>query len=268
MNLADDILIERFLKNQLSEEEKATFLIRLESDASFKQSFKLEQQLFQTLNEQTWSFTENDSSKEIREYTSLFKSHEIDKLKKILRKENDNYQKSTHKSFRKWILYATAAVIIFFIVIRSLDTKKNTQTLYTTYLATTELSSVTTRGKQQTELANAQTYFENKEYKKALPILEKEMKQQTNLTGSLFIYTGIAQMELNQFDNALKTFNTLINSDLLDAPKGKWFKALLYIKMNDIDKATKILQDIINHKLYNYKKATELLDKLPKPTWQ
>ena len=39
MNLEDDILIERYLRNELSEEEKKSFLDRLDTDSEFKEHF-------------------------------------------------------------------------------------------------------------------------------------------------------------------------------------------------------------------------------------
>lgn len=261
MNDADAILITKYLRNELTEKEKANFLSRLTSDFNLQQQLKLEQQLFETLGTDTWSFMEGSTSKEVDEYTHIFESNAIKKLQKTLEEENKKYQKSKKNKLLRWLPYVAAVFIISFFMFHFLAVKKDTQELYATYLKKSELPSITIRG-NQSELAKAQAYFEQKDYKNALLIFEKEMNNSPNIRGSIYVYTGITQMELNQLDKAKKTFDTLIKSNLLDAQKGKWFKALLYLKMDDTHKATKILNEITNNKLYNYNKAVDLLKEL------
>jgi len=263
MNLEDDILIEKKLRNQLSKEERALFFNKIEQDPDFKQKLEFEKQLFQNLNEEEWSFEESKKTTEVQEYLEVIQSDEITKLKKQLKNENSIYQASIEKKSKSWFLYVAAAVIILFIsIFNFIDFNSNPQELYADYLSKTELTSIITRGNHQDELAKAQTLFEEKEYAKALTIFEKEIKNKENQTGSIYIYTGISQMELNQFDKAEITFDKLISSDLLDAPKGYWFKALGYLKNNKTEKAKLILNKIVLEKLYNFKKAAALLKEL------
>ena len=69
-------------------------------------------------------------------------------------------------------------------------------------------------------------------------------------------------MELNQFQEAEKTLNSLISSNLIDAEKGYWFKSLLYLKSNQIEKVKATLSLIIKNSYFNNKKARELLESL------
>jgi len=69
-------------------------------------------------------------------------------------------------------------------------------------------------------------------------------------------------MESNQFDDALYTFETLAQSDFIDAPLAHWYMALLYLKKEDSKQAEIQLKKIITENLYNKSKAEELLDKI------
>jgi len=263
MNLEDDILIEKFLRSKLSKEERILFINRLDSDVEFNNKFGFEKELFQSLNEEEWSSVNNTESLEVKEYQKIFKSDEVKNLKQLFKRENNVYQKGLQSKSKSWMIYvAAASCILFFSIFSLVYFKENSQELYVSYLEKTELTSVITRGSNQKELVIAQSLFENKEYKKALDIFEKEIKNKENKIGSVYIYIGIAQMELNQFDKAVITFDKLINSDLLDSEKGYWFKALLFLKKDNYSKAELVLNKIINEKFYNYQKAKELLKEL------
>lgn len=255
MKITEDILIEKYLRNQLSKEELTSFNKRFNLDTLFKEKVKLEKQLSQSLNENQWSAIDN--SPLLNEYKEVFKSKEISSLKEQLKEENAIYQNSFKKKFLTY--YLVASILVFFISISFLLQKESSQKLYSTYLNQTELNSFITRGDNKNELIEAQTFFENKDYAKALTIFEKAILNKKNVSSNLYLYIGITQLKLDKTEKALSTFNALIHSDLLDAPKGYWFKALLYLKDEDTKKSKEILNEIVEKKLYNYQKAKKLL---------
>lgn len=263
MQFKDDILIENFLIKQLSKEEKTVFLKRLATDISFKEKFEFEKQLFEILNEEDWNFQSNTNSNEINAYLDVIRSDEIVNLKNQLKKENEIYKKNITKKTNPLFLYAVASIVLLFSVFYVLKLNKpSTETLYASYLEKTEFTSLITRGENTKELSKAQVYFDNKDYKKALLIFEKLIQNKKLLSGSLYIYTGVSQMELNQFDKAEKTFDNLIQSDFLDAEKGYWFKALLYLKEKNIEKSKMLLNKIVINNWYQYEEAKKLLNEL------
>jgi len=262
MSLEDDRLIESYLQETLSVDEKKDFLNRVESDAEFKKKFLFEKQLFQTLSEKEWGFG-NHNPKDVKAYRKLFESEETKELERMIKSVNTDYQKSKKQhNLTKWI-YSSAAMIALLISVYALFFKSvSTQELYAEYIEKTELPSLIVRGENQNKLALAQQYFENSEYDKALEIFKKEIENTKIQDATIYLYIGISQLELNQFDDAEKTFDLLIESDLIDAPKGKWYKALTYIKRNDIDKAKELLNEIIETSSYNSEQAKNLLQEL------
>jgi len=264
MNLEEDILIQNYLTQSLSEKEKKDFVKRLNTDTSFKEKFTLEEEMFKSLNKEEWSFIEKKNHAEVKEYETIFENEETKEIKKILKKENEKYQKKQNKKSTKKRSYyiAAALVALVFSLYNIINTKESTQNIVASYLNETELPSIIERGEKQNELAKAQKLFENKEYSKALLIFEKEIQNPKNPKAVIYLYTGVSQMQINKLEEANKTFQKLIESELLDAPKGKWYKALVYIKMNKIKEAKEILNTIIKSKTYNFKKAKQLLKEL------
>ena len=90
-----------------------------------------------------------------------------------------------------------------------------------------------------------------------------ELKNNSS-NSNLYLYLGISQMELNQFEESQKTLNSLINSNLIDSEKGYWFKGLSYLKSNRINEAKIMFQKIIDNSYYSHLKASEILIKLNK----
>lgn len=262
MNIEDDILIERFFKKELSENEKISFLKRLKVDNDFKEYFLIEKQLWQTLNDKEWSFIENTNAKDVKEYEELFKSIEIKKIKESINVANKKYKNS--KNLKRFI-YSSAAVLVLFFSIFMLDLskEKSVEELYTFHIEQESLPTLANRGNdvQYEKLIKAQEFFEKKEYKKSIAIFSEELKTK-NESSVVYLYIAIAQIETNQFSEAEITLDNLINSDFIDAQKGYWLKSLLYLKSNNLDKSKEELQKIINNSFYKKEEAKILLQQI------
>lgn len=261
MNINDDILITQYLNNTLSDQERKNVLDRMVNDAEFKEKVLFEKQLLDTFDENKWSFIENTNAAAVKEYSELFKKEE--KLKQALEDAKINFNTPKKTNFN-WYLYASAAMIVLLIaIVPFVNNSSSSSELYATYINTTELPSLSIRGNDSNDIrTKAQHLFEQKKYEEALVILNKELDLSKKQTATVYLYMGISQMELNQFEKATTTFNELLNSGLMDAPKGYWYKALLYLKMKNKKDAVTILNTISSQKLYNYEQANDLLKEL------
>ena len=154
-------------------------------------------------------------------------------------------------------------IILLIAIVPFVNNPSSSTELYTSYINTTELPSLSIRGNENKDIrTKAQHLFEQKKYKEALVIFNNELDLSKKQTATVYLYMGIAQMELNQFEKAAHTFDALINSGLMDAPKGNWYKALLYLKMEKTEDSKVILNIISNKKLYNNQQADALLNEL------
>lgn len=265
MSFEEDILIEQYLKGELSDIEQASFSERLTTDAEFREKVDFERQLFETLNGETWSFAESENSPESEEYKALFRSEEVNAVKATITEVNDRYQKNEKfRRLSKWFLYPLAAAIAFFAAFYLLTpSSKSTQELYFTYLEKSEGPSLNTRGQEDVNqaLVIAESYFENEEYSKAASSFT-EVLATGYQDGSLYIGLSISQLKLERFGEAELTLNQFINSDLIDGEKGYWFKALLFLARDEPTKTISILQSIIDKEYFNMDLAKELLEEL------
>ncbi len=264
MSLKDDILIEHFLRNRLSKEEESQFLKRIELDEHFKEQFVIEKQLFETLNEEEWSFMGNVNTTEIEEYEKLFKSEETLELKKKLKEVSSNYKKNTRRK-RIITFISSAAAIVFFVIglniffTSTVDSKE----LYANNIELEKLPSFKNRGENNAEihLITAEELFKEKKYKKSISVFDEFlMKNKSN--SSVYIYKAIAHIELNQYKKGKNILDELIHSDLIDAEKGYWYKGLLFVKFNELENAKKTLNIIVEKSYFKNKEAKSLLEKL------
>ncbi len=265
MSLEEDILIQKFVRNELSERDRKEILLKMKEDHSFHEKVKFENQLFLNFNSKEWNAIENNDSHEVKAYEVLFREKASQDLKETLSKVNERYQNSQKSTAKFWWLSASVAIILILLgTTLFLSRKTHSQELYANYLDLSDVPSLVDRGSNDSRLLiKAQRLFDAKEYEKALQIFINNYKNPEQNKSAIYLYTGIAQMELNKYKEAEKTFDQLYKSDLLDAPKGIWYKALLFIKKNDISKAKEILLIISNSKNhYKKKEARNLLKML------
>ena len=265
MSEQDDILIERFLKDQLSEEEKQLVLERLESDPEFKEKIDLERSLMESLDEKDWHFVNEYNEEEVKEYTEILKSEELKDLKKELQRLNDLQPKQkvvNGVNWRRIGLSAAAVIAIMFAVFTFTNNSESPQELYVEYLEDTKLPSLVSRAGTDDDVSRVPALYKAKDFEKALSILNRELNSNPNNDASILIYKGVAEMQLGNNIAAELAFDTLLNSDLIDAQKGHWYKALLQLKQENIEGAKPILEHIVSKQLFKAESAEQLLKKI------
>ncbi len=262
MIMEDDILIDNYLKGLLSKNEEQSFLERLESDADFNEKFKLEEQLFNSLNEDSWSFSENKTS-EAEVYKMTLEEDDIQSLKKTLSEVNSQFNSESSKTNNRKILYylAAASIIVLLVFQFFFNQTMSNLELYNNYVGLDDLPSFVSRSSEGDNLVEAQELFENKAYEDALVIFKSQMDI-SDSKADVAIYKGLSEIELAMYNDAEQTFNGLINSHLLDAEKGYWYKALLFLKQDRVEDSKQVLNKIISENLYNNNEAEELLKQI------
>ncbi|GAA0716048.1 hypothetical protein GCM10009430_11320 [Aquimarina litoralis] len=262
MSLEEDILIERFLRNKLSEEERNDFLDKITIDLDLREKFLLEKQLFETLNEKEWSYASKINTTEVEEYATLFRDNS-DRLKHVIQKATTT-QKRKVKIRRLTFFSAVAAAVIFAVLINFYpqDESFTIDEIYANY-NTDELPSLVTRNSKevQKDLTLAERNFKNKNYKEALLYVDRLLKVDTE-NSTLYLYKAISLTETGEFAMSEASLDIFIHSDLVDSEKGYWYKALLYLKAKDLEKCEQILQIIIKNSYFNDQKAKRLLKDL------
>ena len=267
MSATDDHIIEQYLKGELSVAEAQAFEQRLETEPALKEQLRLERQVQAALDENDWAPAENQDHKEVKAYAEAFGSAETRSIKGSIAQASKAYHskaiKPKAKTRRLWY-YSAAAVVAFVITFTLLKPQPiDTAALHTEYLAKTELPDLTTRSAddEAAELLRAQGFLNNGEYEQAAAAFGKLLEEMPE-RGGVYINLSLAQTALGQYDKAIQSLDQLINSNLLDAQKGHWYKALVYLKADKASKAKKELKTIVDEGYYNRQLATELLGDL------
>jgi len=268
MSQTNDQLIEQYLAGQMSSAEEEAFLQRVQTEPELGEQLKLEKNMRAALDDADWAFTENSDHDEVKAYAEAFASDNAQALKESINKASEAYhakeQKTERPKARRLWIYSVAAaavLIISFMIIKPKPMEPGL--LYSEYLQKTELPDLTTRSADDNaaELLRAQALFNNQEYKNAVTAFQKLLVQMPSRS-ELYINMAVAQIELDQFDEAIGTLDQLIGSNLLDAQKGYWYQSLVYLKAGEPERCEALLETIIDNRYYNHLLAAQLLKKL------
>ena len=256
------LLIDSFLEGALNPNEHELFLKRMSTDTEFEEYVNFEKQLRETLNPNDWSFETNTKHPEVTSFTTLFSDSKTKALETTLK--NIATQKSSVNKWKKPLLIGIAALLVISISLFSLlDSNDSPQQLYVTYFDVTELPSLVVRGDSQSDNYNVlQKVFEEKKFEKTLLFIKDSLSDISKNKGTVKLIQAISYVETAQYNKGVDSYNNLINSDLVDAQKGYWYKALLYLKKEDIKNCKKVLAEIIENNFYNSKKAKQLLKEI------
>ena len=262
MNLEEDILIEHFLRDQLSEEEKSDFLNKVANEPDFREKFLLEKQLFETLNEDEWSYASKIDTQEVKEYTQLYQDN-APRITQAIQKAKTNHNR---KSKVRKLIYYTAAAAAFIALLINFYPQQNQPTIneiYAHYSGVYELPSLVSRNSETTDLdlISAENSYKRKNYREAILHINNLLEKDKD-NSSLYIYKALSHGELGEFALAEESLDLLIARDLIDSEKSYWYKSLLYVKSKDIDSSKQMLNIIIKNSYFNHKEAKQLLKDL------
>ncbi len=264
--------IEAFIAGRMSEDEKNQFEEKILADNDLRKEVDLHRSLKYAINDKEWFLTENvKDNDEVNSIKKMRRSKEYADIESKIQKIGDQYFENEVKSKknRKWIYYVSASVaaifIVFFINYYSVD--QSTSSLYAQYSNWKDLPSLTVQSDSENILAKGEHLFFEKKYAQAIVIfstaLEESSGQGQGFEPYILSYLGAAYLGLNDYEKALLTFDELSNSDTVDSSKAYWYKTMVYLKHDDIQKAKNMLNLILkNERNFNFQQAKELLEEL------
>ncbi len=166
-------------------------------------------------------------------------------------------------SISKW--YAVAAIIPLLVVSYfMIKPSTNPQALFNEYYETYgnyELGL--TRGELDsasniTVISNA---YDNKDYHTVIEGLSLLSDENANKHVYIF-YRGISNIELNDFEEAIKDLSTVANSNSDYSLISKWYLALSYLKLGETEKCNVLLNELKMEENRIGKKSKNLLKEL------
>ena len=260
----NDLKIEAYLGGTMSPEDALEFENLISNDASLREEVKLAKQVNLHLSGEFGSdeISENDYTRDIK---TFLRTEEAKMLEKSLLKARGEYQKTTLKPRNRNFLFIAAAIAAMLIVsvgILFLQ-QDSTENLFAEYYNSTDLPSVIKRGDNHDGLTKGVEAFQNLDYSNAIQTFETYKNSTSEINPAVYLYEGVSYIQLERYEAALFEFDKLIASNSLDSSKGLWFKALVYIKMDNKRLAKNVLEEIIKDPSnFNYSKALELKEEL------
>ncbi len=245
--MEDDVFekMEAFINNEMTVEEKQRFENELANDDKLAQRFQLYKKIQDTLSA-----------------SQLNKENETSLQQTIVQVNNEHASRPakvvTFSKANRW--YAVAAAVLAVIVSVYLfnnDKKSNTE-LYAQYAVFPALSG--TRGSNDSLLSKAITYYNNKQFTQAKPLLQQSLATDSSDKEIQLAYY-ICALQTENLGEALKGFTNIAATENVFTYQAKWYMALTYLKQNNIDACKLILQQIPAD-ADTYTKAQQLLKQL------
>lgn len=231
-----EVLIQKYNRGELTALEEAEFKRLLKTDTEFKALFK-----------------------EFTDVNKVIESLEKDELKAQLKKLEN---KTKQNNLKKWLV---AASVIIFLGLGSsyyfIEKQDTSATLYATYFDVyPNVLAPVVRGEEELQpLSKAMLAYENGQYDKALELLETILV--TNKNENIRFYKAMCLLNKSKTEDALLELNNLEETKFKQ--QVLWYKALIYLKQDNIKKSKEKLKEGIRIKhFFKLKEAKLLLEKI------
>jgi hypothetical protein len=243
-------LIDKYINGEITEDELKLFENELKINPQLKAELELHKKIDDAIiNDDLANF--NKRMKNIHsDYTSS----------KVVHKTN---------FIQKNIYYLVAAIIILFIAIASIVYFSNNKKLSNTEIYSMYFKPYETINKRSAEtITNDDIYkealrnYDKENYSKAIKLFSQLFEQDDSYMAA-YLYAGISLMENNNFHEAEKSFQTIINNNnICYIQQAEWYLGLCYLKADKSKKAKKQFNKIVSRQGFYENKAKEILNKL------
>ena len=252
-----DLKIEQYLRGTMSSESVIVFEKLMAENKNLAKKVELQKEFFRHYNEEF-----NPASDQVKtvidDLEACLRKDESKEAKNMLRRVEDQYNQKRRFQFPR--LIAASFIGLMICILGYLQFSTN---LYQDYYLESDMPLMVTRGVKDNLQAAIVIAYKDHKFKKANELYVDYVNSNVSFDENLYIYGGMAFLELNEFDNALIEFQKMTSSDAVDSSKGLWFSALAYIKKKDEKKTKQILNEIVSDRNnFNYQKAVNLLDEL------
>lgn len=240
MNEEKYTVFEQYLQGELSDEARLNFEKQLSEDLELASELESFKEVQAQLEERFGFETERKAFEE-----NL----------KTISKEHFKTDESKVISIKSWKFLVAASVVIFLGLFLFNSTSKPSFEEYNQY----ENAYLTERSEGITDLKQAETAFNAKDYKTAIPLFETILKE--NKTAEIQYFYGVSLLENNQIKQAEMVFNEIKSGNSIYKNKAIWSLALAKLKQKEYKGCKEILLTLPSD-YEHYDKVQELLGKL------
>jgi hypothetical protein len=261
LNDATIKMLENYLNDNMSAEERALFEQEISTNKELKEFLNLNAAIDAFEDKNAW-IDMNMNAKEIKSIAQKFRNADTIAF--------TNKVNSFHKSYsqkpknRRNIMIAFALVAACSILILLWPSSTNLNTVYANYSSWAELPSFMVKGDDlETQKIAMESAFKSKQYTDAIALCNTIINNSKTIEPSILIYKGIAQLELDKYEESIKTFTQLYTSNTIDAHKGYWYISLVYAKQGNKELFIKALKKVSSNPTnYKYEEALKILQEI------
>lgn len=216
-------LIEAYLSNELSAKTKADFEKELIADSELREEVEKHRSMHETMSD-------------------------IDVLnfrKKLLKAEKEYFEPSMESGKSMAMNWKVAAAILAIIGLSLFGWYQNInqeKSLFEKHFTVYPLEDAV-RGGQDESMKVAFEAYSKQDYAKAIPILENLVAKMPD-KHDLKMYLGSSYLKSGAVGQAIREFEKLTAIETY-SEQAKWYLALCYLKANENDRVTTLLEDII-----------------------
>jgi tetratricopeptide (TPR) repeat protein len=243
-------LIENYLSNALTPEQKQAFELQLQNDAQLAE----EVAIYKAIN---GTMQTNVVSNEVAFKENLQPLQNEYFGNTALQKNDVVKTKGKVRMMIFAALSAAAILVVVFTLVPMGSSKKSAETLYAEYAIHENVENITRGSETKTTLQLAIDLYNVRNYTAAIPIFEKVKDS----SAEAMLLLGISYMQTNNFTNAHSCFDNILKGKSIFIEKAIWNKALAYLKNKDLANCKVQLNKLLLSETYK-KNANTILKNL------
>jgi tetratricopeptide (TPR) repeat protein len=246
-------LIERYLYDDLTQEELEEFNDLLKEDAEFNKLFYEMDHLLDGIRR---------SAKKTTVEEKLARLEEALPLSKVSDERISHPVEIFIKTYKAAIAASLSLLIVSAIILTNLNSNYSSDELFDQYFKVYDSGGGVERGKSDLEkLQVAKIEYEKGNYEMAVNIFEQiDITEENRI--EIWLHAGNAYLKLNDVNKAIDNFKSIINAKSGFEEYAKWYLSLCYLKNDDLEHARPLLQEIKESGRGKYMEADEILSKL------
>ncbi len=238
--MKNEDLIEKYIQDKLSSEDRLVFEALLKNDISFKKEVEYHKDLKIVVEE-----TEDSN------FTNLIYSIE---------KEDKNQSKKT--SMYKWLAAASVILLVGLTYFVNLEKNTSSKDLFSNYFKPYRniIKPIERDSNELDETAKAFMAYERGDYNKAIKGFTQLYDK--NKESYLLFYKANALLKMEKSKEAVPLLIEHLKSKDTLIEKTNWYLALAYLQMNDKQNAKMMLKTVVDKGGFKRNEAKKLLKEL------